>query len=62
LNIKESESTVNVNNNHHENGCQSYLSNVGSNSQHYILKNDRTVDYIQKMEAVINVATGLTEE
>jgi hypothetical protein len=62
LNVKEGEGAIDVNDNHHQDCGQAYLSDVGRDSKHYILQNDRTVNYVKEMEAVINVAAGLAEE
>lgn len=62
LNVKEGEGAIDVNDNHHQNCGKSYLSDVWSNSEDHILQNDRSIDNIQKMEAVINVAASLSKK
>lgn len=62
LNVKEGESAVNVNDDHHQNCGQPYLCNVGSDSEHHILQNNRPIDNIQKMETVVNIAAGFAQK
>lgn len=62
LDIEERHRSVDVDQNHHEDSCKTYLSEIACYSQHNILQYLRPINNVEKMETVVNVRGVFAEQ